>query len=308
MDDFSEKLLREYEANFARYRTDPDEIRIAESWLQTDTVDAWLHSRMFAVLDPIFDAFPDSNWLTVGDGRYCTDARYIQEHGHDVLATDVCKGLLEEALIRGVVKKNQVENAENLSFDDETFDFVLCKESYHHFARPMRALYELLRVARKGVVLIEPCEKHKTSLRSPRVAVKAALGSVLARIGIKNALLASSLQRLGELEDYWESLGNYVYSISEREITKVAYGLNLPVVAFRGINVAYQKGVEFEKADESSAQFREIAARLKLAENSMAEPTMLSAIIFKQALPNDAAKQLEEKKYRVLALKRSPIT
>jgi hypothetical protein len=49
-------------------------------------------------------------------------------------------------------------------------------------------------------------------------------------------------------------------------------GLNLPVVAFRGIYIAYQEGVEFEKADESSAQFREIASQLELAEKRMAEP------------------------------------
>ena len=40
-------------------------------------------------------------------------------------------------------------------------------------------------------------------------------------------------------------------------------GLNLPVVAFRGIYIAYQEGVEFEKADESSAQFDESSAQFR---------------------------------------------
>lgn len=39
---------------------------------------------------------------------------------------------------------------------DDAFDYVLCKDSYHHMPRPMIALYQMLRVARRAVVLIEP--------------------------------------------------------------------------------------------------------------------------------------------------------
>jgi SAM-dependent methyltransferase len=56
--------------------------------------------------------------------------------------------------VRVVTFKNfQKENAEQLSFEDESFDFVLCKEAYHHFPRPMIALYEMIRRRCRLIVL-----------------------------------------------------------------------------------------------------------------------------------------------------------
>ena len=63
-------------------------------------------------------------------------------------------------IIPNNIKNYKIENAENLSFEDKTIDFILCKESYHHFPRPMVALYEMLRVARNGVLLIEPNDAY----------------------------------------------------------------------------------------------------------------------------------------------------
>ncbi|WP_158308790.1 methyltransferase domain-containing protein [Desulfocurvibacter africanus] len=54
------------------------------------------------------------------------------------------------------IPEYSVENAEKLSFANGSYDYLLCKEAFHHFPRPMIALYEMLRVARKGIVLIEP--------------------------------------------------------------------------------------------------------------------------------------------------------
>ena len=96
-------------------------------------------------------------WLTVGDGRFGSDAMKLIEYGAtNVLCTD-----LDDYLIKYSAKKKEInnykkENAENLTFSDNEFDFVLCKESYHHFPRPMLALTEMFRVAKIGVILIEP--------------------------------------------------------------------------------------------------------------------------------------------------------
>ena len=307
-DEFTQRLLQEYESNFTRYQTDPDEMAIARSWLRRDTVDAWLHGQMWSALDPVLAAFPDSQWLTVGDGRYCTDARYIQDKGHDVLATDVCEGLLKQALELQVVEKNQMENAESLSFDDNSFDFVLCKESYHHCTRPMKALYEMLRVAREGVVLIEPREKHITNVRSPRLSVRLAVGAVLHRMGVNTDLLESGIRQLAETERHWEELGNFVYTISEEEICKVAMGLNLPVVCFKGIHVPYENGVEFEEATDDSKLFKHIKSRIANAEKSKSDPNMLAAVVFKQGLSEDVQRNFEQAGFEVRNLLRSPLT
>ena len=55
------------------------------------------------------------------------------------------------------------------------------------------------------------------------------------------------IKRNINMQGEFEEVGNYKYSISRREIEKVALGLNYKMVAFKGNNDAYVKGVEFEK-------------------------------------------------------------
>ena len=65
-----------------------------------------------------------------------------------MLATSLTDSNLRIAQERGYIDKFQAENAERLSLTDDSFDFILCKESYHHFPRPAIAFYEMVRVAR----------------------------------------------------------------------------------------------------------------------------------------------------------------
>ncbi len=39
------------------------------TWKNDSTVNPWRHRRMYNHLDPVIEAYPDSKWLTVGDGR-----------------------------------------------------------------------------------------------------------------------------------------------------------------------------------------------------------------------------------------------
>jgi SAM-dependent methyltransferase len=50
------------------------------------------------------------------------------------------------------------QNMEKLTFSNRSFDLVFVKEAIHHIPRPILALYEMLRVAKKGVIFIEPQE------------------------------------------------------------------------------------------------------------------------------------------------------
>jgi len=94
-------------------------------------------------------------WLTVGDA-YGFDAQYINSKSGVTLSTNLNTNLLKVAKRENVIEDYAAKNAENLSFEDNAFDFVLCKESYHHFPRPYAALYEMIRVAKVGIVVIEP--------------------------------------------------------------------------------------------------------------------------------------------------------
>ncbi|MBT8273427.1 MAG: class I SAM-dependent methyltransferase [Bacteroidia bacterium] len=49
----------------------------------------------------------------------------------------------------------QKEDAENLSFDNNTFDWVFVHAGLHHCASPHKGLCEMLRVSRKGVGVFE---------------------------------------------------------------------------------------------------------------------------------------------------------
>jgi ubiquinone/menaquinone biosynthesis C-methylase UbiE len=162
IDEFQSKSYKQHSEHFKEYTLNGDKSAHAKTWLEKDTVDAWRHRRMYQVLDPILVTETKAKWLTVGDGRYGKDSRYITEKGGDALATDISGYLLKEAKDLGYITEYKVENAESLSFHDSEFDYVFCKESYHHFPRPMLALYEMLRVAKRGVILVEPNDSYIT--------------------------------------------------------------------------------------------------------------------------------------------------
>lgn len=64
---------------------------------------------------------------------------------------------------REVVKKDKrvsyvKQDIEKISFKTQSFDLVFVKEALHHVPRPVQGLYEMLRVSKKAVILIEPQE------------------------------------------------------------------------------------------------------------------------------------------------------
>lgn len=63
---------------------------------------------------------------------------------------------VQRAQERDARVRYELANVEALPWPAQHFDLVLCKESLHHTARPVQGLYELLRVCRRAVLLIEP--------------------------------------------------------------------------------------------------------------------------------------------------------
>lgn len=83
-----------------------------------------------------------------------------------------------------------------LPFADGSFDYVFVASSLHHLAEPLMGLYELLRVARRGVLVIEPNDSWLTRLATT--------------CGVATEI---------------EEAGNYVYRFARRDIEKVARAL-----------------------------------------------------------------------------------
>ena len=100
------------------------------------SIDAWRHQRMHDTVLPLLEANPNAKWLTVGDGSYGSDAHYLQGHGADATASSISDATLRGAHERGYIATYRIENAEALALEDDSFEFVFCKESYHHFPRP----------------------------------------------------------------------------------------------------------------------------------------------------------------------------
>jgi SAM-dependent methyltransferase len=220
------------------------------------SIDWWRHKRLW---EPVFKCLAHTKqqtWLTVGD-TYGSDAFQMMREGFKhVLPTSIDSLMLEDAKKRGLIENYSLQNAEALEFDDNSFDYVLCREAYHHFPRPMIALYEMLRVARKAVVLIEP--------QDPMIDHPAYIGTIPAG---------------------YEASANYVYTLSRRELTKVALGLNLHVLACRGVFDNYQDDIARERAQDENPNFVKYRQEIERVEQecsrNLRKHSYLLAIIYK---------------------------
>jgi ubiquinone/menaquinone biosynthesis C-methylase UbiE len=105
------------------------------------------------------------------------------------------------------------QDAENLTYGDGAFAWVIVHAGLHHCASPHRALTEMLRVASRGVVVFEARDSA-----AMRLAVR--LG--LARDYEVDAVTANG-GRFGGVRN--SAVPNYVYRWTEREVHKVVNSL-----------------------------------------------------------------------------------
>lgn len=207
--------MEEIEKSYQRQTESEHQMKMPTRYTRPDSIDNWRHTRMLDLTRPIWESFPQSQWITVGDGRYGSDAAYLHSRGVNVIATSLTDDKLKYAHEQGHIPAFQAENAEHISLQDNAVDFVLCKEAYHHFPRPPLALYEMLRVARVAVVLIEPLDNPKLL------------------DGVKR-LLKSVIR--GDREMQFEPSGNFLYRLNIRELGKLMTAMGGEVMAFKGIN------------------------------------------------------------------------
>ena len=162
-----------------------------------------------------------NSWVTIGDGRYADNANYLHEKGlNEVIATSITEENLKYARDNNYIKNFKVENAENLSFQDKSIDFILCKESYHHFPRPPIALYEMMRVAKQAIILIEPLDDNKL-------------------FNFFKKFIKLLLRGKGQGDFIFEPSGNFLYRISLKELKKILFAIGGYNFAFKGINDFY---------------------------------------------------------------------
>jgi ubiquinone/menaquinone biosynthesis C-methylase UbiE len=295
---FEHKSYDSHKSQFYAYSTDGAQADYAKSWLNGETADAWRHQRIYQSVEPLIEKDRNSSWLTVGDGRYGLDAQFLASKGCNVTASDISDTLLKEAASQNLINSYSEENAESLSFKDEQFDYIFCKDAYHHFPRPIKALYEMLRVAKKGVILIEPSD-HLLH------------GKVLDFFSYNIKKLHSKI--LGSVPDIsrdYEVSGNYVYRVSKREFEKVAMGLNYPAIAFKGVNDYYHEKMLDELVVENGPYYRRAKLAIKLldilSKLKLRDYRLITVVMFKDINCNVQLERLESAGFEVVHLSRNP--
>jgi SAM-dependent methyltransferase len=85
------------------------------------------------------------------------EATHMARRGFtNVTNSDYSANALDQCRQRDPRLKTVRLDAERMDLDDESFDLVVVQDGLHHLRRPALGLNEMLRVAKRGVVVIEP--------------------------------------------------------------------------------------------------------------------------------------------------------
>jgi len=257
-----------------------------------NTVDAWRQERMLQTLLPLLTTHPEFKWITVGDGSYGSDAHYLKRNGVNALATSLDDTSLKIAKEKGYIDKYQAENAEKISFPDCSFDFVLCKEAYHHFPRPAIAFYEMLRICSKGMVLLEPQESSTKLFDVLKTAFKRFIRK--------------------DKTTQFETCGNFIFRINIQEVCKMMTALNYQIVAFKRFNDFYFKALSNQNRKSSPVSLLAVKLGILvqdiLCKMGLMNYGLVSMVIFKEAPAGSLVKSLKNDGFEITMLPKNPYT
>jgi hypothetical protein len=111
-------------------------------------------------------------------------------------------------------------------------------------------------------------------------------------------------------EGSYETVGNYVYTISEREMEKIALGLNLPMIAFKRFQDVYIEGVEDEMYAANGPLLKKIKKKLLInkIQNILHLNKMnnMTCIIFKEIPDESILNELKRNNFKIISLPRNP--
>lgn len=125
------------------------------------------------------------------------DVHYLRKYyDSDFTVCDLSEKSVQMTLKLNKNIRGYVEDNEKLSFSDNSFDYVFIAAALHHLPRPMVGLYELIRVAKCGLIVIEPNDSWLTRL-------------------------ATRFKLATEIEE----AGNYVYRFNAWDIKRISRAL-----------------------------------------------------------------------------------
>ena len=240
------------------------------------------------------------SWLTVGDGRYGTEANYLIKSGVKAHASDLSDELLKISKDSGFINEYSKQNAENLNFDDNSFDYVLIKEALHHCPRPWIAITEAFRVCRKGVILIEPNDPRSNGLNLLRITFN---------------IFKKFINIFNNLSDYnFEEVGNFIFTLNLLEIEKFMLAMHFRYLAYMKMNDHYIKGIEEINIRDLSYRnlkkiiFLKFVIKLKdlLCFLRISQSSLISIVLFKDKLNKKKIKSLRTHNWVIKKLPKNP--
>ena len=171
------------------------------------------------------------------------------------------------------------EDAEALSYEDESFDVVMVSAGLHHCRSPHRALLEMYRVARVAVVALE-------SRDSALMRAAAALGAVSE---YELEAVATNRFRTGGVRN--SNVPNFVYRWTEREVEKTiaahAPFARHQVLYFREFELP-ESVVELQRSSVRRAALRALAPVVRgLVRVAPSQANLFAFAVLKPQLPRD---------------------
>ncbi len=260
-----------------------------------DCVAYQLHTITLDALNPFLSK--ENTWLTVGD-YLGFEAKYFQEHNQKVMASDISDAFLSEAKKEGLIENYSKENVEHLSFSENKFDYVSCREAYHHFPRAYLGAYEMIRVAKKAAIIIEPID----------ILAKSAL--LLYIKNIADIFSPYLINKIWKNRFSWETVGNYVFKISEREVEKMAMGIGLPCIAFKSMNLHLKIKENINEVPTNQKLLNKINRRTKfrnlLSKLRIVPYNTLISVIFKEMPSEKMLSEMKKEGYKIIQLPKNP--
>lgn len=171
------------------------------------------------------------------------------------------------------------QDAQNLTYDDASFDLAVVIDGLHHCASPHRALLEMYRVARKCIVVMESRD------------------SLLTRLALRLGLVAE--YEVEEVASRGGSSGgfnntdvpNYVYRWTEDEFRKTVCSFN--PVGRHSFRFFHGVSFPFERAKLSRASYKRVVAAVTvpvvtlLGKLSRASCNLLAMVAVKPRVAED---------------------
>jgi 2-polyprenyl-3-methyl-5-hydroxy-6-metoxy-1,4-benzoquinol methylase len=260
-----------------------------------DCVSYQTNIRSLNMLSPFWTT--NSTWLTVGDYNGL-EANFLFEKGIRVTASDISDVYLSEAKNEGLIDDYSKQNVENLSYLNESFDYVMCREAFHHFPRAYLGLYEMMRVSKFAAIIVEPIDILS------KMPLFLFIKNITDRI---NPLL---INKIWKNRFSFETSGNYVFKIGEREIEKMAMGAGLPMIAFKSMNVIASIKEYALDVPMNKSLYNKLMRKIKFLDIlnyfRIIPANSLVCVVFKKLPDAEVILKMKKLKYKIISLPANP--